>query len=793
MEPLATRPPTGTVTFLFSDIEGSTIRWDAHRAEMRDAVRRHDDLMRVAIERHGGYVFKTIGDAFCAAFSVVDEGIAAALEAQRDIAAEDWGAVRGLRVRIAIHVGTADERDADYFGPTVNRVARLLAIGHGGQVLLSGAAVQAIDVLPSQATLLDLGRHRLKDLTDPEQVYQLCAPDLDAEFRPLNSLDVLRHNLPEQLTPLIGRDEELAEIKTRLEQSRLVTLTGSGGVGKTRVALQLAADLMHDYGDGVWFVDLSALDDPILVPGEIAAVFDVTDGSAQPLIERLAIKLKKKRLLIVLDNCEQVIAAVADAADGLLRVCPGIRILATSREPLGISGEKAYRMPSLAIPAEDEDATAERALQYPAVELFVARAHAAAHTFVLTDQNAGIVARIVRRLDGIAMAIELAAPCVKVLSLKQLDQRLDERFKLLTGGSRRGPSRQQTLRALIGWSYDLLTEAQRSLLRQSAIFRGGWTLEAAEAICMGERFPDWNVLDLLASLVDKSLVVVESEGPEQRYRLLESTRQFAQERLAEAGEREAVAARHGVYFAEVAQRAGEAYWQSDGDEWSARARRDLENARAAIGWALSNAHGRDEDAVAAATIVGGLRYLWNGAARREGRMLVERVLAALSDAASVAARGQLALAQALLDEGSANGLAAAAEAVRLLEGGDALSRAEALRRQGQALGRAGRLAEAVAIFEEGLTVARATRAPRLIAYVLTSAAYWIGAAGDRARARAQFDEAAALLRACHDPRRLAAVQLNRAELLFAEGDPAGALVARARPKPPIASAARKVT
>ena len=774
MEPLTTRPPTGTVTFLFSDIEGSTGRWDAHRAEMQEAVRRHDDLMRAAIERNGGYVFKTIGDAFCVAFATVPEAVTAALDAQRAIQSEDWNAVGGLSVRMAIHAGVADERDGDYFGPTANRVTRLLAVGHGGQVLISGASKDlANEMMPAQATLLDLGKHRLKDLAAPEHIFQLQAADLEQEFPALRSLDVLPNNLPVHLTSLIGRDEEVAEITALFEESRLVTLTGAGGIGKTRTALQVAADLLQGDGDGVWFVDLAPFDDPMLVPSAIAEVFNVADeGGSQRLIERVGAALKAKRLLIVLDNCEHVISAAADAADRLLHMCPGMYILATSREPLGIAGEEPYRMPALPVPEEGERMTAERVMQYGAAVLFVARAHTAQRSFVLTDDNAAIVANIVRRLDGIALAIELAAPRIKVLSLQQLDQRLDECFKLLSGGSRTAQPRHQTLRALIGWSYDLLSEAERSLLRRSAIFRGGWTFEATEAICTDERFADQDVLDLLTALVDKSLVVVEVLGEEQRYRLLESTRQFAAERLDEAGERENAAARHCRYFAGVAERAGDAYWQIDSDRWTAQVRLDLENHRVAIGWGLAG----DGDVESAATNVAGLRGLWYAAARREGRMLLGRAKAALAADAPARVRGLLALTEARLDYASAQSAMPAAEAVSALSGGgDEVGRAEALALHGDALGRAGRLAESVIPSEAALAAARATRTPRLIGWVLSRAAYWIGAAGDRARAHVLFAEAAALLRACNDPWRLATLQWSRAEFFYGESDHAAAL------------------
>ncbi len=590
---------------------------------------------------------------------------------------------------------------------------------------------------------------------------RLRARDLEAPF----------NNLPIQRTPLIGRAEELAEIAGLLEQSRLVTVIGHGGVGKTRAALQVAADLLAGESDGVWFVDLSPLDDPVLVSTAIAAVFNVADeGGARHLIERVGVALRSKRLLIVLDNCEHVIWEAAEAADRLVQLCPGVRILATSREPLGIDGEQVYRMPTLAVPPPGEPLSAKRTMQFGAAALFVVRARAAQRDFTITDGNAGIVADIVRRLDGIALAIELAAPRVRMLSVQQLDQRLDERFKLLTGGSRTALPRHQTLYAMIRWSYDLLSPAEQSMLRQSAVFRGGWTLEAAEAICTDERFPDWDALALLASLVDKSLVVVETGGEGRRYRLLESTRQFVAERVTEEGEAEAVATRHCRYFAQVAQSAGDACWQTDAAVWTAQVQIDLENYRAAISWGFTD----DGDAEAAATIVAGLGPLWAKIARREGRALLEVAAAGLARDAPARLRGRLTLAQARLSEFSAEAAGAGAEAARLLRDVDDAGRAEALFFQCVALGRTGHYQGAVAIFEEALVVARATRIPRLIARVL-SMAYVVSAAGDRERVRPSLDEAAALLGACNDRQRLASLQAVRAEMLFAEGDPVGAL------------------
>jgi predicted ATPase len=607
--------------------------------------------------------------------------------------------------------------------------------------------------------------HALSALTEATGLALLALdPRLSAQH-----LAAPTNNLPGNLPPLIGRDEERSEIRALVEQSRFVTLTGAGGIGKTRMALQVAADM--PLADGVWFVDLAPLDDPLLVPNAIADVFGIADeGGARRLIARVGAALKAKWLLIVLDNCEHLISAAADAVNHLLQAGPGIRILATSREPLGVEGEEPYRLPTLPVPPEGEHLTAERVLSYGAAALFVARAHTAQRSFSLTDENAPVVAEIVRRLDGIALAIELAAPRIKVLSLQQLTQRLDERLRLLSGGSRTAQPRHQTLHALIGWSYDLLSESEQSLLRRCAIFRDGWTLEAAEAIYVDERLADLDVIDLLSALVDKSLVVVDVDGDDRRYRLLESTRQFAAERLDAALERGNVAAQHCRYFAEVALAASDAYWQTDSDTWAAEVRRELENYRAAIAWGLAGG-----DVVAAATIVAGLRWLWYATSRREGRVLFERAWSLDAEAWPARVRGLLALAAAVLDN-SAQAAAPAAEAERALAGGvDELGRAEALSFHGTALGRAGRLDEAVALFKEALAAARATRAPRLIGWVLNMVAYWFGVAGDSAGARELFDEADIVLRPCGDPWQLARLELHRAEFLFSEGDLEGAL------------------
>jgi len=543
--------PTGTVTFTFTDIEGSTERWERDRAAMQGAVRRHDELVRSAIANCRGHVFKTIGDAFCAAFARPEDAVAAMLEAQRAIAANDFAAIDGLRVRAAIHTGTADERDGDYFGPAVNRVARLLAIGHGGQVLVSGVTTDLVQgALPAKATLRDLGEHRLRDLARPEQVYQLLAPDLTTDFPPLRSLDLLPNNLPLQLKSFIGREREMADITALIAEHRLVTLVGSGGVGKTRTSLQVAANLLDGSGDGVWFIELAPLSSGEYIASTVAQAFGVALPTEGEPLDNLARVLKGKRALIVFDNCEHLVEPAARVVSAILRGCPQVRILASSRQGLGIEGEATYRMPSLSIPADLDTTslTAADSTQFVAISLFVERARAADHRFALSDANAPVIADICRQLDGIPLAIELAASRVKVFSPQQVRERLNERFRMLTGGSRDVLPRQQTLRALIDWGHDLLDERERLLFRRLGIFANGFAYEGAVAVAGGEDLDEFEIFDVLSSLVDKSLVLAEPQADAVRYRLLESTRAYAAEKLDAAAERELMATRHLGYL-----------------------------------------------------------------------------------------------------------------------------------------------------------------------------------------------------------------------------------------------------
>ncbi len=733
--------PTGTVTFLFTDIQGSTQLWEQDPDAMRPALARHDQLLRGAIETSGGYVFKTVGDAFCAAFPAAPEALQAAYAAQMALAAEAWETEKPILVRMALHTGVAEERGGDYFGPPLNRVARLMSAGHGGQTLLSLAAQQLVgNALPPEVTLRDLGERRLKDLSRPERVFQMLHSSLPAEFPPLRSLDnpALPNNLPQQLSSFIGRETQAAEVKALLGKSRLLTLTGAGGSGKTRLSLQVAADLLDQYFDGVWLVELAALSDPALVPQAVADVLGVKEQPGQTISQSLTETLKEKRLLLVLDNCEHLVAACASLAADLLRFCPGVHLLASSREPLNVPGEQSYRVPSLSLPDPKRAQTAQSVSQSEAVALFADRAQSAQPSFAVTDANALAVASVCSRLDGIPLAIELASARVRSLSVEQINTRLDQRFRLLTGGSRVALPRQQTLQALIDWSYDLLTEQEKALLCRLSVFAGGWTLEAAEAVCVGEAVEDWEVLDLLTALVDKSLVVYEEgEDGQGRYRLLETVRQYAAERLEERGEAGTVQDNHLSWCVALAEEAEPQLTGPNQASWLSRLEREHDNLRASLSWEQQRADGGEDGLRLAAAL---WRFWYVRGHLSEGRRRLD-----------------LALARAGAEERKAS-----------------ICRAKALNGEGIMAYAQGDYVGARALYEESLTDYRQLGHRRGVAASLLnlgSIAYY---QSDYARARSLYGESLTVYRQMKDQEGIANVLNNLGSVALDQGDYAGA-------------------
>src|SRR5258706_1317015 len=566
--------PSGTVTFLFTDIEGSTKLAQQYPDAMSALLARHNGILNQAIEAHKGFVFRVIGDSFSAAFHDANDALQAALEAQRNLHNETWSPAP-VKVRMGIHTGAAqvdiENKENTYSGyATLALTQRIMNAGHGGQILLSQSKYELTrDGLPEKAHFVDMDERRLKDVLRPEHLYQLSSSDLPFEFQPLNTLEAFLHNLPVQLTSFVGREKETTEIKSLLSSARLVTLTGSGGTGKTRLSIEVGMALLPAFANGVWLIELAPLADPAQIIPALAQAFGLQELPFRPLASQVIDYLRDKKLLLILDNCEHLIEACARLADDLLHQCAGLKILASSREALRIAGEIAYRTPSLA----DSEST----------HLFVDRARATNPKFSLTDSNASSVTQICSRLDGIPLAIELAAARTKLLSVDQIAARLDDLFRLLVGGSRTALPRQQTLRALIDCSYDFTAEAEKKLLRTASVFVGGWTLEALEAVSA-----DPNAIEHLDGLFNKSLVVTEEHGNEMRYFLLETIRQYAREKLFEMKQSSAVRDRHFVYFDELSEKIWDATRSAEILVWRDTADLETENMRAALEWGLDH-------------------------------------------------------------------------------------------------------------------------------------------------------------------------------------------------------------
>jgi predicted ATPase/class 3 adenylate cyclase len=577
--------PTGTVTFLFTDLEGSTRLWEQHPRAMRAALALHDGILRDAVVANGGLVVKATGDGLHAVFGSAEGALSAAAAGQRALSAEEWDQTGPLRVRMGIHTGASELRDGDYFGPALNRAARLMAVAHGGQVLVSLVTEELVrDSLVSELGLVELGEHRLRDLSRPERIFQLRAPGLAFDFPALRSLDSLPGNLPTQVTSFVGREDELVQVAAALADARLVTLTGVGGVGKTRLALEVAAEVVPAYRDGAWVAELAGVRDSDAVPDAVLGAFRLQAAPGRRAHDTLLEFLAAKQLLLMFDNCEHLLAAVASMVGEILRGCPDVRVLATSREGLNVAGERMMGVASLRVPAEG--AGLEAIASCEAVELFVDRAGGVKPSFILDATNAGSVAQVCRRLDGIALAIELAAARASMLTPADLAERLDQRFRLLGGGHRGGVERHQTLRAAIDWSYELLSEAEQRLLAALSVFAGGFSLEAAEAIATAGGVDADQVFELLAALVARSLVVADTEGVETRYRLLETIRQYAQEHLDHSGAGDELHTAHASYYAAFGETAIANIWDPNGVAWERRLRREFDNFRAAITWSV---------------------------------------------------------------------------------------------------------------------------------------------------------------------------------------------------------------
>jgi predicted ATPase/class 3 adenylate cyclase len=766
-------PPTGTVTFLFTDIEGSTRMWERDVGAMRVALARHDEILTRTIQERGGFVFKTGGDAFFVAFPAASGALEAALEAQRELLAEEWKETGPLKVRMALHTGAAEERDGDYFGPQVNRVARLLSVSNGGQVLISHSTHEMVrDQLRAGVGMRDLGARRLKDLVRPERIFQLTAPDLPSEFPPLRTLEARPNNLPLQPTPLVGRERELAEVTRRLlaPESRLLTLTGPGGTGKTRLALQAAANLLEELEDGIFFVSLAGLTDPELVISAVATPLGVTEAADRPLEEGLKEYLRDKKLLLVLDNFEQVLGG-AQLVAHLLAACPGLEVLATSRIPLGLYGEREYQVAPLSLPDPGRLPPLEHLIRYEAVRLFIERARDVRPNFSLTRENAPAVAEICARLDGLPLAIELAAARVKVLTPQQMMDRLGDRLKLLTKGARDLPERQRTLRATMEWSHALLDEGEKVLFGRLSVFAGGRTLEAIEAVCDAEGDLPVDVLDGVESLVEKSLLR-EEEGPgeEPRFVMLETVHEYAREKLEESGEAEELKGRHAGYFLALAEQAEPELRGPRQYEWLECLESEHDNLRAAFTWLLE-----DTEIESGLRLAVALRRFWHVRGYfEEGRRWLEQALAENGRAsASVRVQALDAIGGLAHDQGDVDRAESAAReglelsALAGLESG----RVASLRRMmGITAEREGDYERATYLHEESLALFREADDTWSIAASLLSLANALVVREEHGRAKELYREALVLSRKSGDPEQHATGLSNLGYEYLLEGD-----------------------
>ena len=617
--------PSGTKTFLFTDIEGSTRLVQRLGDGFGDVLEEHRSLLRSCFAAHGGREISTKGDSFFVVFTDPAQAVAAALAAQEALAAHPWPPEAELRVRMGVHTGHATFVDGDWVGLAVHQAARICVAAHGGQVVVSAATRSRLDSLPPAVTLRPLGRHRLKDLDEPQALFQLCHPHLRQAFPPLRTLSVLPNNLPAQLTSFVGREREMREVEKLLSAGfRIVSLVGPGGCGKTRLALHVAADVAAAYPDGVWLAELAGIAADALVPQAVASALQVQEEPGRELTQALVARLRSSRLLLVLDNCEHVVAGAAALAESLVRACPNVHVLATSRESLCIDGEVSWGIRPLTLPDPEEPLGVEQLGRSEAVRLFLDRAALARPGFTMDEGNAAVVASICRRLDGIPLAIELAAARVQALSVTQIDERLDDRFRFLTAGRRTALPRQQTLRALVDWSYGLLDDAERALFCRLSVFADGFTLDAAEAVAGPGPGAEEDVVELLSRLVRKSLVLADDVGGSARFRMLETIRRYGLERLEESGAGPDARRRQRRWCVALAERVEPEDMGGAGPAWHDQLEVEYANVRAVVESALDDPDGVED----ALRICGALGFfLWWRGHVSEGRAWVETALA----------------------------------------------------------------------------------------------------------------------------------------------------------------------
>jgi predicted ATPase/class 3 adenylate cyclase len=747
--------PTGTVTFFFTDIEGSTGLLQTLGDRYPAVLDEHAAIVRRAVSEDGGIEVSTHGDALFVAFRSPLGAVRAAVAAQRALASHDWSPGPPMRVRMGIHTGEGTLGGDDYVGIDVHRAARIADAAHGGQVILSDATRGLVQrALPAGASLRDLGVHHLRGIVDPERLHELVIEGLASDFPAPRTLDARPNNLPLQLTSFVGREEEITEVERLLGHTRLLTLTGPGGSGKSRLALRVAADLLPQYRDGSCFVDLSPVTDPALVPAAVAKALGVPEAAGRPILDEVKDHLRHRELLQVVDNFEQV-AQAGPVIEELLTAAPKLRTMVTSRVVLSLRGEQEYAVPPLHVPDPQRlplDLSALSAVE--AVRLFTERAQAASPRFALTEQNAPVVAEITARLDGLPLAIELAATRTKVLTPEQILSRLKQRLSILTSGSQSLPKRQRTLRAAIAWSYDLLDPVERRLFARLSVFTGGWTFESAEAVCDPEEL-GLDALDGLTSLVDKSLIRrTEPPGRPARFSMLETIREFGQDQLEATGDLELVLRRHAEHFLRLAIEVELHLTADDQGAWLDRCEQEHANLRAALRWAIDRGEAGPAQAAA-----GALWRFWQQRGHlAEGRRWLEETLALPSGQAPTAARAK-ALAGAggiawWSDQGASYAFYDEALAIER-ELGDPARLAEALYNQAFAVAAEQNLNLAARLLDESLELFRQVGDEPGVARVLAMQVVPDAMAGAWDRVVARIEEVAAIWRRLGDRLNLA--------------------------------------
>lgn len=767
--------PSGTVSFLFTDIEGSTKLARGHPDIWETLRERHHSILRGVIEAHHGYIFQIIGDAFCVAFHTASNGLKAAIEAQHKLQTEDWGET-SVKVRMGIHTGEAElQPSGDYRGYlTLAKVHRVMSVAYGEQVLLSNTTSDLLrNELPMGITLRDLKEHQLRGLPDPERLWQVVALNLQSDFPPLPSARETPNNLPVQLTSFIGREKEIAEVIRLLEKQRMVTLLGPGGTGKTRLSIEIGNEMLRQYTAGVWFVELASILDARLVPYTIAMAIGIHEEPQHPITDTLCDYLQEKQLLLILDNCEHLIEACAKMVDQLLHADPQIRILATSREMLGIGGETSYLVPSLRLPDMQHFLTVEELSEYEAVRLFIERASAKTQNFAMAEENASSIAQICYHLDGIPLAIELAAAKIRPLSPQQIALRLQDRFRLLTDGNRTASHRHQTLRAAIEWSYNLLFPSEQIMFRRLSTFVGGWTLDAAESVCSDKEMisedalEKEDILELLIQLVNKSLVMTEERNAEIRYYFLETIRQYANDLLETSNEADDIRNRHLNYFLDLVEEAEPYLVGADQLKWLNKLEFEHNNLRAALEWSLKSSTG--ESALRIAGAIG--QFWWIRNHFVEGQDWIKQVTAKGNNSSaqakalhwgSILARtqGHLQMAKNLSYE--------SLDICRTIEDRDGIARA--LNVLGSIAFFENEFSAAQEIWNEALTIYRELGNKRAIAPVLSNLGYMALTQGHIERAQTIYEESLTYCREAGDKWVLSRVLLNVGHTVYTQGD-----------------------